>query len=443
MGERGSVMTVALLATMVVVGMGVSMLTVSTATQRDHLAAQQRANRRYLAQSGVTQSILNMVQGGDGRLGTKQAPVAWGAGTLRAEVVDSGNKTYTITSYGRAGTSSRALRAVGGDVPVEDEADGPLHDRYRENARPAELLGEARVASRPGVLQAYVDHVRLGGLHRDRQSGRRDRASECPGPVVVLGKPRDPVLERMEPAGGEHAGLPHPAPEELPDPAAFPDRIAASAEDRPRGRSEALREAEHHGVGAGGEVAGGNPGSNLGVEDAGAVHVELEALLAAGLAGAAQVLEGKDRSSGEVARLLQDEERGPGEMDVFSAHGAPDRLHGNRSADPGERRQLDPPEPGRARHLEVEAVSERLDEDLVARTGGHRDGDGVRHRPRRDEEGAFFSEEFRRSLLEPPHGGIIAEDIIPQRSLDHGRVHVLVGACDRVAAQVDGRRRGL
>lgn len=110
--RRGSVMTVALLATFVLVGMGVAMLTVSTATQKDHEAAMHRANRRYLAQAGVSAALHELTTGGDGTMGSKSSPVKWAAGGFRTVVTDHGDGNFTIDSFGRVGSAARAVRAI-------------------------------------------------------------------------------------------------------------------------------------------------------------------------------------------------------------------------------------------------------------------------------------------------------------------------------------------
>ena len=110
--RRGAALTITLLSSFVVVGVGVAMLTVSGATQREYRTMVMRAQRRYLAQTGVAESLAAMCAGGTGNLGTQASPISRGVGTFRVAGSNHADGSLTLDAIGRVGTGSRAIRAV-------------------------------------------------------------------------------------------------------------------------------------------------------------------------------------------------------------------------------------------------------------------------------------------------------------------------------------------
>ena len=107
--RRGAALTVTLLSSFVVVGVGFAMLTVSAATQREYQTMVMRAQRRYLAQTGVAESLADMSAGGTGVLGTQASPVSRDAGTFRVSVTPNADGTMTLDSIGRVGDVALAI----------------------------------------------------------------------------------------------------------------------------------------------------------------------------------------------------------------------------------------------------------------------------------------------------------------------------------------------
>ena len=75
------------------------------------------------------------------------------------------------------------------------------------------------------------------------------------GARVVVGEPLDHRLERDDARGRDHAGLAHAAAEPAPLHAGLGDHVGRAAQQRADRRAQALRQAEHHGVGAADQLA--------------------------------------------------------------------------------------------------------------------------------------------------------------------------------------------
>jgi len=97
-------------------GMTVAMITVSLANKKEREAAMQRTQRRYLADAGISDALVELTSGGTGVIATAGSPVSFGAGDFFVTVTDNGDNTFTIDSSGVVGGSARRLRCVARDV---------------------------------------------------------------------------------------------------------------------------------------------------------------------------------------------------------------------------------------------------------------------------------------------------------------------------------------
>ncbi len=111
--ERGGIaLSLVLHLTIVAVGLSAAMLTVSSSGQKEFSQRDERVSAWYVAEAGLSGSLISLREGGNGSLGTSSAPVTFGAGAYYTTCVNNGNGTYTVTSYGSMHGDARALRAT-------------------------------------------------------------------------------------------------------------------------------------------------------------------------------------------------------------------------------------------------------------------------------------------------------------------------------------------
>ena len=156
----------------------------------------------------------------------------------------------------------------------------------------------------------FEDHdVRVDDLRIELQAGRcADRFGEDAGVGVVFGQAVDVVLERVERAGGDDAGLPHAAAERFAMAAGLADQIGRAAEGGADRRTEAFGEADADGVEVAGPIGGRNAGGDDGVEQAGAVEVAGQAVVGGPAADFGDGVVRLDAAGAAVVRVLQADE---------------------------------------------------------------------------------------------------------------------------------------
>lgn len=110
--ESGSALSMALLASLVVAGLGMGMTTVSLSRQRDIETERLSVERRMIAEAGLAAAYADLIAGGDGVLGTAEARVQWGAGEYFTTCTTDADGDQTVTAYGKAGGRARGLCAV-------------------------------------------------------------------------------------------------------------------------------------------------------------------------------------------------------------------------------------------------------------------------------------------------------------------------------------------
>ena len=125
-------------------------------------------------------------------------------------------------------------------------------------------------------------------------------------------------------------------------------------------------------------------------------------------------------------------------------HGRPHRLahllgreHATR---PGQRPHHRSHQRCRPASLVQQWMGRLVQQDLVARTAVHREGDLVAHRPRGEEQRRLLAEQLRHHLLEPVDGRILAILLVAHLGLGHGAAHGRGGTGDGVAEEIDGDR---
>ncbi len=113
-GQRsGGALLIAIIATIVLAGMTTAMLSLSTASQKEGLAAADRVRALYVAEAGMSRSIAELEAGvPKNAVGSADNPVAFGGGGFWGTSVDNGDNTRTITSFGTADGVTRGIRCL-------------------------------------------------------------------------------------------------------------------------------------------------------------------------------------------------------------------------------------------------------------------------------------------------------------------------------------------
>ena len=127
---------------------------------------------------------------------------------------------------------------------------------------------------------------------------------------MVFGHPPDVVLQCVQPGGGEDAGLPHAAPQQLAGPDEPRQELGAGEHQRPHRRPQALRQAHADRVARGGDLRQRHAGGDVRVPDAGAVEVQQQAVAVAEAAHRQDPVQGIDQAAAVVVRVLQRHQAG-------------------------------------------------------------------------------------------------------------------------------------
>ena len=173
-----------------------------------------------------------------------------------------------------------------------------------------------------------------------------------------------------------------------------------------------------------GDLAHGNPQSGRGVEDAGAIHVNLESALVRAVADFANGVASGRRCrrailcvcsmatspvgaeygfTGWMRRRTASQER----MPVIGLDGA-DHAAGK---------------PGHHGELVVQHVRARIADHFLPVLGEELDRDGVPHGAGGDEQRGLFADDLGGALFQAVDGGVFAIDIVADFGLEHGAPH--------------------
>jgi hypothetical protein len=112
-GEAGGALLIAIIATIVLAGMTTAMLSLSTASQKESLAAANRVQALYVAEAGMSRAIGELEAGlPKNAFGSAGNPVAFGAGGFWGSSTDNGDNTQTIQAFGTAAGATRGVECV-------------------------------------------------------------------------------------------------------------------------------------------------------------------------------------------------------------------------------------------------------------------------------------------------------------------------------------------
>ena len=137
-----------------------------------------------------------------------------------------------------------------------------------------------------------------------------------------------------------------------------------------------------------------------------------------------------------VVRVLHADEAGDGDVDVARADVLPHLFRREESPLGAQGQGLQAAEHRRARHLVIEDVRVRVQDDLLAvpRVAQHRDE--VALGPGGDEQRRVLARALRRHLLQAGDGGVLLPHVVAHLGARHGLSHGRGGKRQRVRAQV-------
>ena len=286
-----------------------------------------------------------------------------------------------------------------------------------------------------GIDAIHEHHVGVAG---DIEAALAEPLGKPRGPFVVMLQPLDVVFERVQTSRRENAALPHPATEHLAPAPRFGDEVRAAAEHGAGRCAKALGEADRHRVAMPCQHRGVYSQRHGGVEQAGAVHVQTQAVAVGQGADVGQVA-GRDGFA--ALRVLDADEVRLGEVVVGRLDRGLDGSQGQRAIRlEGQRLRLNAAEHCRAAALETVGVRLLAGDVLVA-------APAVRQQRRKVGLGAAGHEQAsletklpRTLAFKPVDRRIFAVDVVAHLGAGHRGAHRRRGLGDGVRTQVDGQR---
>ena len=127
---------------------------------------------------------------------------------------------------------------------------------------------------------------------------------------MVVGKPFDVMVERIQGGGGDAAGLAHAAAEQLAGAACLLDELARSDQRGADRGAEPLAETDRHSVEVRRPFARRDAGGDDGVPQTGAVEVHGQAVLARPLTDGLNFFDGIDPAAAAVVGVFQADQTG-------------------------------------------------------------------------------------------------------------------------------------
>ncbi|MFT5080918.1 MAG: hypothetical protein ACI84E_001576 [Planctomycetota bacterium] len=107
--ERGAALFVVVVVVSALATLSLTMVTRTQASYRESRGIRESQSARYIAEAGLNRAYVELNTGGDGVLGSEQAPLAFGGGEFWVENTDLGSGASELISYARAqGGESRS-----------------------------------------------------------------------------------------------------------------------------------------------------------------------------------------------------------------------------------------------------------------------------------------------------------------------------------------------
>ena len=111
-GERGSAMLTAVVALSVLMGLSGAIMALTLSAKSETRSSEEGLKAMYLAESGISHAISNMVAGDMNDVASAGAPQAFSNGSYWVQVADNLNETYTLTARATYDSGQGAIEAV-------------------------------------------------------------------------------------------------------------------------------------------------------------------------------------------------------------------------------------------------------------------------------------------------------------------------------------------
>lgn len=111
-GTRGSTLVVVALLLAAVAMLSLSFLTILRSTHKENQGSRESLAALYACEAGLTAAVEELASGGDGDLGSKQAPVSFGSQRYWVEANDIGDGRIALVSYGREDRAQMGVELV-------------------------------------------------------------------------------------------------------------------------------------------------------------------------------------------------------------------------------------------------------------------------------------------------------------------------------------------
>jgi Putative Ice-binding-like adhesive domain len=110
--ERGSMLVIVLAAVVVVAAFAFALMQNAGHDHRRTSALERGVRAVYLAEAGANHAIADLAVLGAGSVGSQTSPVAFGGGGYWFDIVDNGDGSFTVTSFGQTGEQIRAMEVI-------------------------------------------------------------------------------------------------------------------------------------------------------------------------------------------------------------------------------------------------------------------------------------------------------------------------------------------
>jgi hypothetical protein len=185
----------------------------------------------------------------------------------------------------------------------------------------------------------------------------------------------------------------------------------------------------------------GDPGRDGGIHQAGAVHVEQQAVIPGGTGDSAYRFQRPDRTAAAIAGLLHHHEFRTRRFHAPLPHGRRELVGAEDSVGRRDRTHGAAREDRRSRAFRRDDVGVRRGDDFIARLTMHRQRDLVAHGAGRQEEGRLLAEKPRHCLVQEIDRRVLAALFVAYDGVGNRVAHRGARSRRRVADQVDGDRR--
>ena len=156
--ERGGALLVALVATIVLSGLAGAMLAVAGAFKQENVSATETIKSLYIAEAGLSVGIASITAGVPLNAGSIDDPVEFSGGGYWCNVVDNGDQTMTVTSFGARNGQVRGVEAV-----MRDTSEGVFNSAVFAGNSSGDPLYDMKFGGLGGQADEIDGNVYSGG----------------------------------------------------------------------------------------------------------------------------------------------------------------------------------------------------------------------------------------------------------------------------------------